>query len=261
MNANNFEPKNDLNICAFENGKCTEKQNNDFKHCDEYNGNDKSICEAIQPRKENGLYDFSLKCVYDKFSGCGVQTKECSEAKNSDECSVINPSNYNKICIYKDNSCVESYGTCESYQSSGEPIKEKICKSIIVQGVYGDKKKCEFSEGSCISKPKTCSDFQIEYLGSNCNSLRPSLNTQKCTYSNKACIITEKTCMDYFFDNSATEEICEAATASSSNKICVLKSSRDGCEEVNNPNGGGETNVSREIYLNKILFALLCFLL
>ena len=193
-----FEPKSDLNICVFENGKCTEKLNNDFKNCYEYNEDDKSICEAIQPRSDNGYYDYSSKCVYDKYDGCQSQKKECSDAKNSNECSKITPTNNNKICIYKDNSCIERYKTCELYQSSGEEIQEDLCESIIVQDIYGDRIKCEFSPGSCTSKVKTCSDFQIESFESNCNSLRPSLNTQKCTYSNKACTVTEKTCIDYF---------------------------------------------------------------
>ena len=255
-----FEANDDDSVCYLENGKCVEQKKYDYNYCSDYGGEDKSICESIQP-KMNGFsyyYDYSKKCVYnDKEKECEEKERTCSEARNANECKSITPSDSNKRCIYKDNSCVEQYKTCESYANSKETIDKNKCESIVLED---NKKKCVYSANTCKSETKKCSDFKSEFVESSCYYINTDDDTKKCTYSNNACTITDKkTCLELFGSKDATKEICEAASTISDKRSCSLRSSGNGCDEVNKQSN--KSFAGKGIHLNRILFALICLLL
>lgn len=168
-----FRGSDTTKVCAFENNKCVEKSK--FKFCSEYRGTDKNICESIQPYiYDESAIDFSSKCEYGNY-GCQKVKKKCEEAKNENECSSIIPTdNTNKICIFKDNACIEQYKSCQLYQNNEEKIYKSVCESIIPL-TNPELNKCEFNENggvaTCIEKRRLCSDFQSEFLKTQCLSI------------------------------------------------------------------------------------------
>ena len=265
----------DTKVCIFENNKCVEKTNYVFTFCSDYLGEDASICEAIQPFKSSMTYeiDYGYKCTYDKSKKqCNKVKKQCSEAMDEYECYKITPSNSDKYCIYKGNACQEEYISCQAYQKTGNTLNEEICNSIMIKDDIQN--KCVFSKGAdgardtCQSTRKTCGDFNIDLLAGVCSGLTvESDDTKKCSLSNKVCSLVDKTtCLELYNSVNANEEICKAATTSSTNLVCEYGNSNGirGCFEVNKRNEQSNTdnnNNAKEKYLNKILFALLCLLL
>ena len=256
-----FSAEDDDSDCYLVDGKCIEQKKYDYKYCYEYYGEDKSICESIQPRMTSypSNYDYSKKCVYNaEEEECQEKQKTCSEARNPLECVYINPSNSDKKCIYKDNSCVEQYKTCELYASSGETIDQNKCESIVLED---SKSKCTYSTNTCKTETKKCSDFKLELLQSSCYYLSPSDDTKKCTYSGNTCTTTDKkTCLELFGSKDATKEICEAASTTSDKRSCSLISAGYGCDEVNKQSNT-KSYGGKEMQLSKIILVLVCLLL
>ena len=58
-------------ICVYANNQCEEKINFVYSYCSAYSGEDKSICEAINPRLEtnNLSFDSNSKCVLEEKEG------------------------------------------------------------------------------------------------------------------------------------------------------------------------------------------------
>ena len=52
------------------------------------------------------------------------------------ECSQLIPTDENKKYIFKGNSYVEEYKSCEAYQNSGNTIDKNTCESIIIKEDY-----------------------------------------------------------------------------------------------------------------------------
>ena len=255
-------------VCIFENNKCVEKTNYVFKYCSDFDGEDKSICESIQPFKNSLEIDYSSKCLYDEDKGCHSVRKQCTEAKDENECSSITPSNNDKFCVYINNSCKEQYKTCQLYQNSGNTLDKEICESIKIKD--DNKNKCVFTKGTngardtCQSTRKTCSDFNVDLLAQECSSLYTDADTKKCSFSNKVCSSVDRTtCLELFNSNDADENICKTATTSSANLVCEYTNDPKGCIEANKksePNSPNNNN-AKEKYLNKILFAFVFILL
>lgn len=252
--------------CGIVEGKCVEINNYIYNYCYEYRGKDKEICEGIQPKIGNS-YELSQKCVFKEFF-CDTVNKECSDAKSEIECSQLTPTDENKICIFKGNSCVEQYKSCEAYQNSGNTIDKNTCESIIIKEDY--KKKCQFNEGSktCTIIDRKCSDFKVDSIADQCYNNILSSDIQRCSYSNNFCSLTVKpTCLELFNSETATEEICNKAKTSSDKKICSLKSDNSGCDEFNNPTStstptsqGGNVGKYLDIFAFS-LFILQCLLI
>lgn len=224
--------------CGIVNGKCVEINNYIYKYCYNYSGKglDKKICEEIQPKYGNE-YDFSKKCVLVDEYRCEEETKDCSEAKSEIECLAIIPEDTKKRCIFKGNSCVEQYNSCEDYQNSGAEIDKNTCESIIMENKPYS--KCKFTEGSktCTEVTRKCSEFKFDTIANLCYNNTLSLDTKRCSYSNNACsLIDIPNCLELYHSKDATEEICNKAKTSSDNKICSLKIDGSGCDEFNNPN-------------------------
>ena len=267
-NCGAFRPSDyDSKVCIFENNKCVEKTNYVFKYCSDYEGENQSICESIQPFKSNLEIDYGSKCLYDKDKGCFQVSKQCTEAKNENECSSITPSNTDKYCVYINNSCKEQYKTCQSYQNSGNTLDKATCESIKIKG--DNINKCVFTQGTngardtCQSTRKTCTDFNVDLMAQECANLYSDIDTKKCSFSNKVCSSVDiTTCLELYNSHDADENICKAAKTSSSNLACEYSDSPIGCIEVNKKSEQSSPNINnaKEKYLNKILFVFGFFL-
>ena len=100
-----------------------EKINFVYNYCGDYVGEDKSICESIKPRLDtnNMKFETNSKCVLEENEGyfsCMKKQKQCSDAKDSVECSKIRVSNDKKRCFYIKGNCIEQYKTCEDYEAA-----------------------------------------------------------------------------------------------------------------------------------------------
>ena len=281
--SNGEKPLDFSKKCVYENGKCyeTTRTSSDYTYCSNYKGTDKNFCESIQPRDTyyNSHIDYTSKCVYGDY-GCERVSKTCSDAKNYKECSSSKPSNENKKCVFLNNVCVEQYKTCQLYEESGETLDKNICESIIMDDFNT---KCVFtpvtgSKGNCRPGTKSCEDFNIETLKSQCDAI--DINSydysKKCAYSNNACSLYEKSCFELQNRNKynvMNEEMCEAASTGSSETKCHY-TSYYGCyigiidnnvidnsnENGNDNEGNQQGNDSGAKYLNEIMFYLLLIL-
>lgn len=140
------------------------------------------------------------------------------------ECSQIMPTDENKIYIFKGNSCVEQYKSCEAYQNSGNTIDKNTCELIIIKEDY--KKKCLFNEWSntCTVIDRKCSDFKVDSIENLCYNYSLSSDSQKCSYSNNFCsMIIKPTCLELFNSRTATGEICNKVKTSSDKKFVLWK--------------------------------------
>ena len=108
--------------CIMDGDNCKEE----YKECEYYTGNDKSICESIildnEPIKKCALTE----------NGCEKISKN-SEDIGLDEsdfiCTSIKPKNENKYCAYTNKGCQEHYTECEKYEGKNKAE----CESIIVK--------------------------------------------------------------------------------------------------------------------------------
>ena len=235
--------------CIMDGDNCKEE----YKECEYYTGNDKSICESIildnEPIKKCALTE----------NGCEKISKNCEDI-GSDEydyiCTSIKPKNENKYCAYTNKGCQEHYIECEKYEGKNKAE----CESIIVKNniiTNPHITKCVFENNKCVSKNKICSDYKqgqhpdfcenIElsnkekhcafinnqclekykecelYIGQiklECENNIPMYNvfTKKCVFdvSSKSCLTQSKTCSDYDFDS------CGKYSLSDSIKHCLL---------------------------------------
>ena len=226
--------------CILENHKCVEKSI--FNYCSDYRGTNKEECESIKPYYTEGVVglDPSSKCVYTN-EGCIKKSKECRESTSESECPTIIPTDENKQCVYIGNACTEQYKTCDLYYSEEDTIDKTICESILIKedGYTSDKYKCEYkapasgqAKGTCTRIERSCSDFEPKLIRSLCNSIPLTDFTKRCVFndSNNSCSPEYKTCSELSTLSSATDEICKNGVPST-NKICVAKSDKSGCEE------------------------------
>ena len=240
--------------CTYDKNSCVDKINFVYSFCYEYNGNDKSICEAIQPRQSNNIWylDPDYKCVLEENEGsftCVQKPKECKDAKDARECTGIIISKENKRCVYFKNDCIEQYKTCEAYQDSEDVLDKDTCESII--SVDADSNnvistKCVYTagvggnKGTCKTTPRTCSDFNIGVLYDKClnlNSYNKYTDVTQCTFSDNVCKTEMDSCLGLHHSLYATEENCKNAKTSSPNLKCDYLPKDEHyrkCIEVNN---------------------------
>ena len=241
----------DTKICAFENNKCVE--NSIYNYCSDYRGTNKEECESIKPYYiDTGVgVDPSSKCVYTN-EGCVRKTKECGDATSETECSTIIPTDGNKQCIYINNKCIEQYKGCELYQNNEDTISDTICESIIINDgtnspsthrcVYGAP-ATPGAKGTCTTQARTCIDFKPELIKSQCTSIELNDETKKCVYdsTNIICSANYKSCLELSTLSNADDNKCKNALTST-NKSCVAKKDRSGCEEIEKQTESQPTN-------------------
>ena len=257
-----YKPADKTKRCFLENRKCVPKP----AGCSNYEGSDKSICESIIPISEiwgSNLQD-THKCVLDEDNVCTMVKKDCKEATTEYECSNFAPSNSEKECIYIKGECKEQYKNCDYYNNNGEEeVNQNICESIIMKD---SSYKCVFDSinKKCKQKKKDCSDLNNNnFYAQTCSSITLSSIDKKCTYSNSACSEVNKSCQELKEKSGVTEEICSAASTSSSNKICVKNENGIGCLEIekgnskDNDNSNNSNNDNHSYFISMIKFSLI----
>lgn len=240
----------DTKICAFENNKCVE--NSIYKYCSDYRGTNKEECESIKPYHidTGATVDPSSKCVYTN-EGCVRKSKECGDATSETECSTIIPTNDKKQCVYINNKCIEQYKGCELYHDNEETISDTICESIIINdGTHSPSThRCVYgaptsgAKGTCTTQTRTCIYFKPELIKSQCTSIELNDETKKCVYdsTNIICSANYKSCLELSTLANANDDKCKNALTST-NKSCVAKKDRSGCEEIEKQTESQPTN-------------------
>ena len=153
------------------------------------------------------------------------KNKGCSEFDEIKQgfCSLIQPLENKKYCIFHDNGCFESFKECSDYTGKDEAI----CKSIIP---YDESKKCSFIDDNCQSIPKECSDINLReiYL---CNEHKPDKENKRCSNINDKCVEQPSDCSYYEGNN---KEECESILLLEENSYIKYKCSFSdkGCEKV-----------------------------
>ena len=219
-----------IKVCARNGYRCFEQ----YKYCSEYKGLASEECESITPYDpETNKKDLYSKCEFVNKK-CVKRPKKCNEYNGYDSkiCSKYSAEDENKVCALKGNSCTEQYKTCEAY-TENDP---DICNSIILNDFT---KKCEFKASSggqpakCVTKDRTCSEFDFGFTGNFCENHLLNNYTKKCSYRYGSCQEYINSCEEIIFENinEATEEKCNVIDVSS-NYICTLKSDKSGCRSI-----------------------------
>ena len=236
-------------ICSIYNGKCIEQ----YKYCSDYKEKDETFCKSIIPYDTtNGItkLDNAYKCILDNDFGCMRTVRECTEAKNSAQCSaissaILNKSDNKRKCIYYNGECREEYATCESYATSlASDFVASTCTNIKLE------KKCYVDTNNCkTNTTEDCSNYKVESITNQCEliDLGEQKLQKKCIYSSNLCQKVSKTCSEIISNEIISEDICTNAPTSDDNKKkCILTPDKKGCEEIdksdnsNNQQGGSD---------------------
>ena len=267
-----------LKACILIGSRCSER----YKYCSEYKGTNPAECTTIIPfDPETGKKDLYSRCKMDSGK-CVKETRKCSQYIGYDPAmsSKYYAEDENKKCVLKGNQCTEEYKTCETYTGG----VRTTCESIKLTDYS---KKCVFQEASgsqsakCLTKAKTCSQFDQDYLGNYCTSHFLNNYKKKCSFLSDSYGSTTGTCSDYTkiceeitFSNEseATEEKCNEIDVGSG-RICTLKRDKTGCRSVyeydleeekefeKEKNQGGNNNENSGGKRYKIILGLLFSLL
>lgn len=199
--------------CFYLDKKCSEY----YQNCEDYKGNNKTICENIKPinTAQNG-FDLTKNCTFDsKATGDKCQTKDimCTDyiledEKNYEICYSLKVTDSSKKqCIYdfEAKSCKEEYKTCSIYNEISGVKKKEICQNITLTDIS---KKCVFENDICKEDDKKCSDYQSYQPETFCTGIPlTSKPTKICKYAGSKCVEDYKDCDAYVGDD---KETCES---------------------------------------------------
>lgn len=230
--------------CVIKEGRCTNytKLCSDFidyyeeeEYCESLStGNPKSRCyynrnygtcteqyyeckDQRDPTKcpTNFPSDESYKCFYDENENeCKSGKRRCIEYdKNkykNDNCWILEPEKEGKSCIL-DFWCREVYAQCEDY--TGTTIDEDTCKKITPYikgtGNLDYSHKCVKEGNSCVTKQRTCEDYNNGLQQGNqnyCNEIILDGDTKKACKYGVFCFTNYYSCDTYKGEN---KTICE----------------------------------------------------
>ena len=196
--------------CRYSEGKCYD----DYFNCEEYTGEDKNICEAINPQNQ------TQKCVFNEEEGCKAisDIKKTCEISDLYYCSDI-------ILEDTDTHCFISGVKCKDYYKKCSLIKdEEQCNSNIPENY--EESICVFENGKCIDKPI---DKCLYYLQDSCEQIKLSDEKKYCKYLyDEGCIETYRECELY---NGTNQQECELIAPENYTKIkCVFSEGK--CKSV-----------------------------
>lgn len=239
--------ENDAKRCVYYNNNCIEE----YKSCQDYTENDKSICQSILIFDYNNKIDVTKKCVY-KDNQCIKESKLCSEFQNdfysNELCRKLSTNDSSKTCIFYENKCIETYANCEDYDTN---VDGDICKSIIPKDYLNI--KCEFKNKKCVREYKSCNEFDSSLLKDKCEDISVSIG-KKCSYFNNNCIEVYENCLDLEGEG-INEEICRQAATSSNTKRCFFNQNLKKCEETNR-----ESENNAKIYKTNLFGIIICLI-
>ena len=143
--------------------------------------------------------DFLNKCTWES-NNCKDIPKVCTDFIEIDNLNICNgkktSDDTNKICLGKDNKCIEQYKTCKLYNDHASNKNENDCESIMIyddtQAEFKNDKICQFSTSSvCEEIPKPCSYFKDK---ESCESFVPEDTDKICIFSDDGCKEQYKKC-------------------------------------------------------------------
>ena len=243
------ESENSRTYCFYYGGQCIEM----YSACENYIGYYKQECESIITMR-------GTTCVF-QSPFCISISKSCSEALNSDECTLINYLNSKNdydptksrlsdpkkmICDYDSTSgCFENYKYCNDYKGTDAEVCEKIKpQTTMTIPVYGtvpirdSKYKCVYKEKTgCERQLLDCSEAKTSTACDDISTIliTDSSNTKYCSFFNGTCTEQYYNCADY--NKNVQKEICQAIMPHNyKTKHCVYKdqSGKITCEEEQN---------------------------
>lgn len=198
-----------------------------FRLCEEYSGDDASICIGLKAKDPNKrcVYSPSKGC-YEEYSQCELYTSKKIETNRGD-CEDILLLEENKKCVYirEIDKCETKtdYSNCDKYPGNDK----SICESIISPNTQT---YCILDKDSiCKERPLFCSEVPL-------NKEKDCLYTAKATDENKRCAYNENDqtcyeeyirCEDYLENDTST---CEAIRLYNGKK-CQFESNR--CRSIN----------------------------
>ncbi|CAK89836.1 unnamed protein product (macronuclear) [Paramecium tetraurelia] len=159
-----------LSICAFDGGKCIEKQDS----CDYYYGYQQEQCQILVNVDGDLCTNGEIN-----FYCANRQCKDAQNVKSQKDCT-----SYRKNCIFNGiDKCEEVQDSCSTYNG----FSEQGCKEA--KNKVG--KGCWFDiNGKC--KERTCQEVLTEYSTEICQ-----IHDSSCIYTGSKCTKKQNTCSDY----------------------------------------------------------------
>ena len=210
--------------CVYKDTDGTKTCEQKLKECEEYEGNDKYLCESLST-PDSDIYSCKLinnKCVT-QYKNCfqySQQIKDGKAASNKTTCeSIVISSSYYRCFYTKDKYCEELKKLCS------EAVDEYSCN--YESRSLNTNKKCFFENGKCVEKYDG-EDYHYcsEYIGTDkdiCMSIKPYYHdsysidySSRCEYKNNECVRVSKKC----------EEAEDEITPTDTNKKCVFTNNK-----------------------------------
>jgi len=216
----------DTNRCLYYENDCIEIP----KKCEDYEGNDRIICELIKPFKSMYEEDEEYECVLEKDNKCTKKKKEeetkyCNYSGSDEElCELYPSSDPNlKTCIFVSFSCVERYKYCSEYKGSTSTSSQ--CTSITPFDPETGKKdkysKCKMdstTDNKCVKETKKCNEYTGNDPG-ECTKYHAQSDNKQCVFKGNQCIEEYKSC-EAFTEND--QDGCQNIFLSDYSKKCVF---------------------------------------
>lgn len=175
--------KDTKKVCVFIDNKCKET----YKTCEDYDGNNKEMCQSIIPtyeKDEINWIDYESKCVLGENNKCVTTTRNCNEFLLSGElCQDLTTNDENKVCFDYYGECIENYESCEDYNGN---VEKAVCESIIPSDYKTTKCVYDSENRECMSEILPCTSFQSDAIKETCKEIGFE-NDIKCVYSNGKC--------------------------------------------------------------------------
>ena len=219
---------NDKKRCFYQGNAYKEmyKTCNDYNEDTENKAKSENDCKNIVPWDDPDYSECFINTEED--NKCDTKKKECP--KLSEElCEKQTLENTHKKCIYKDNSCIEKYKTCDDYNDDTEADKNSAkCNEIepfkkTDNYIY----KCNYIDNTCSEKKIICGE---DYTGDDdkfCYSLTANLEASDqdkyyCGISNEGkCSKLYRDCEKY---DGSESNICKSIQALDSLYKCEIDS-------------------------------------
>ena len=217
----------DKKRCLYYENDCIEFP----KNCEDYEENDRILCELIEPFKSMYEKDEEYECVLEKDNKCTKkkieeETEYCNYWGSDEElCELYPSSDPNlKTCIFVGSSCVERYKYCSEYK--GSTGYDEKCTTITPFDPETGKKdkysKCKIDSGKCVKEIKKCDEY-TGYDQEECAKYHAEGENKHCVLIGNHCAEEFKSCEAYTQNN---ENICKNIILSDYSKKCVFKESK-----------------------------------
>ena len=246
-----FTPTDDNKICIYSGGQCKEQ----YKTCDLYNEKvttkSKADCESLKIYS-NGYFVDKKICTFSSNT-CSERDKTCEDITNDEECEYFQPNDNKVICILNGGKCQSQYKTCELYNENTDSKKSDECLAIKTfsdaLSKFDDSKICSFSESTCSTRDKLCTDNKDE---KSCLSFNPTDTNKRCIFSSGRCIEQYKTC-ELYNDNASpkSEDECLALQLTDTSYECKYNTESNTCSSEKKPCSNFTTSSSCNNHIPK----------